>query len=181
MSWSRAVWIENEEEMEAVIPSNWIQNGKVYWPSKMNVKKAFKEQVDPEENQLMFPLIKVKLKDGKLLYIWLIHKIFAFHCVLNLQMCCFSKFIEMMTIINFVESCPFKLNPQNIIPIKFNHHHHNEGLIFRHFLGMSVSLDDCFSNTQNRLILEAEVPNIFNIFDMPCARGSLYFLKSFLF
>ena len=64
MSWSRAVWIENEEEMEAVIPSNWIQNGKVYWPSKMNVKKAFKEQADPEENWLMFSLIKVKLKDG---------------------------------------------------------------------------------------------------------------------
>ena len=89
MSWTRAVWIENEEEMEAVIPSNWIQNGKVYWPSKMNVKKAFKEPADPEKNWLMFSLIKVKLKDGKLLCTWLIHKILTFHCVLILQMCCF--------------------------------------------------------------------------------------------
>ena len=80
MPWARAVWIENEEEMEAVIPSNWIQNGKVYWPSKMNVKKAFKEPADPEENWLMFSLIKVKLKDGKLLCIWLIHKILTFNC-----------------------------------------------------------------------------------------------------
>ena len=167
--------------MEAVIPSNWIQNGKVYWPSKMNVKKAFKGQVDPEENWLMFSLSKVKLKDGKLLCIWLICKILAFHCALNLQMCCFSKFIKMMAIINFVESCTFKFNPQNIIPIKFNHNHHNEGLIFRHFLGISVSLDDCLRNTQSHLILEAEVPNIFNIFVMPCARESLYFLKRFLF
>ena len=83
MSWSRAVWIENEEEMEAVIPSNWIQNGKVYWPSKMNVKKAFKEQVHPGENWLMFSLIKVKRKDDKLLCVWLICKILAFHCVLK--------------------------------------------------------------------------------------------------
>ena len=89
MSWSRAVWIESEEEMETVIPSNRIQNGKVYWPSKMNVKKAFKEPADPEENWLMFSLIKVKLKDGKLLCIWLIHKILTFNCVLILQMCCF--------------------------------------------------------------------------------------------
>ena len=35
----------------------------------MNVKKAFKEQVDPEENWLMFSLIKVKLKDSKLLVV----------------------------------------------------------------------------------------------------------------
>ena len=40
MSWFRAVWIEIEEEMEVVIQSNWIQNGIVYWPSKMNVKKS---------------------------------------------------------------------------------------------------------------------------------------------
>ena len=89
MSWSRVVWIENEEEMEAVTPSNWIQNGEVYWPSKMNVKKAFKEQADLVENWLMFSPIKVKLKDGKLLCIWLIHKILTFNCVLILQMCCF--------------------------------------------------------------------------------------------
>ena len=89
MSWARAVWIENEEEMEAFIPSTWIQNGKVYWPSKMNVKKAFKEPVNSEENWLMFSLIKVKLKDSKLLCIWLIHKILTFNCVLILQMCCF--------------------------------------------------------------------------------------------
>ena len=92
MSWSRALWIENEEEMEAAIPSNWIQNGKVYWPSKMNVKKAFKEQADPEENWLMFSLIKVKLKDGKLLCIWFIHKVLAFNSVIILQVYYFQSF-----------------------------------------------------------------------------------------
>ena len=117
MSWSRAVWIENEEEMEAVIPSNWIQNGKVYWPSKMNVKKAFKEQADPEENWLMFSLIKVKLKDGKLLCICLIQKVLAFNSVIILQVYCFSRFFKMMVVINFVESCAFKstkCNPNKI-------------------------------------------------------------------
>ena len=113
MSWSRAVWIENEEEMEAVIPSNWIQNGKVYWHSKMNVKKAFKEQADPEENWLMFSLIKVKLKDGKLLCIWLIHKVLAFNSVIILQEYCFSKFFKMMIVIHFVESCAFKSTKYN--------------------------------------------------------------------
>ena len=121
MSWSRAVWIENEEEMEAVIPSNWIQNGKVYWPSKMNVKKAFKEQADPEENWLMFSLIKVKLKDGKLLCIWLIHKVLAFNSVVILQVYYFSMFFKMMVLINFVaviifcgfKSCAFKSTKYN--------------------------------------------------------------------
>ena len=107
------MWIENEEEMEAVIPSNWIQNGKVYWPSKMNVKKAFKEQADPEENWLMFSLIKVKLKDGKLLCIWLIHKVLAFNSVIILQMYCFLKFFKTMVAINFVESCAFKFTKYN--------------------------------------------------------------------
>ena len=46
----------------------------------MNVKKALKEPVDPEEDWLMFSLIKVKLKDGNLLCIWLIGKILAFYC-----------------------------------------------------------------------------------------------------
>ena len=113
MSWSRAVWIENEEEMETVIPSNWIQNGKVYWPSKMNVKKAFKEQADPEENWLIFSLIKVKLKDGKLLCISLIHKVLAFNSVIIMQVYCFSKLFKMMVVINFVESGAFK-------PTKYN-------------------------------------------------------------
>ena len=40
MSWFRAVSIENEEKLEVVIQSNWIQNEIVYWPSKMNVKKS---------------------------------------------------------------------------------------------------------------------------------------------
>ena len=117
MSWSRAVWIQNEEEMEAVIPSNWIQNGKVYWPSKVNVKKAFKEQADPGENWLMFSLIKVKLKDGKLLCICLIQKVLAFNSVIILQVYCFSRFFKMMVVINFVESCAFKstkCNPNKI-------------------------------------------------------------------
>ena len=73
------------------------------------------------------------------------------------------------------------LNLQNIIPIKFNHNHHNEVLIFTHFLGISVSLNDCFRSTQNHLILEAEVLKIFNMFALQCARGSLYFLKRLLF
>ena len=73
------------------------------------------------------------------------------------------------------------LNSQNIIPIKFNHNHYNEGLVFTHFWGISVSLNDCFSNTQNHLILEAEVLKISNMFDLPCGRGSLDFLKRILF
>ena len=84
----------------------------------------------------------------------------------------FFKFFKIMTIINFWRAIP--LNPQNIIPIKFNHHNYNKGLIFRHFWGISVSVNDRLSNNQNHLILDA-------IFDTPCARASLYFLKRFLF
>ena len=115
MAWSRAGWTENEEEMEAVIPSIWIQNEKVYWPTKINVKKAFKERADPEENWLMFPLIKVKFKDAKLLCIWLIHKILTFNCVFILQMF-FLMFFKMMTIINSVES--YAPNSTKYNPIK---------------------------------------------------------------
>ena len=83
----------------------------------MNVKKAFKEQADPEENWLMFSLIKVKLKDGKFLCIWLIHKVLAFNSVIILLVYCFSKFFKMMVVIHFVESCAFKstiYNPNKI-------------------------------------------------------------------
>ena len=63
----KAVWIENEEEMEGTVPENWIMGKKLYWPNGINVKKAFKERHDPEEEWYIFNLVKIKVTSGKIL------------------------------------------------------------------------------------------------------------------
>lgn len=65
--WSRAVWMEEKREEEGVVPTTWInQRYKlVFWP-KINARKAITEMLQPTENWLKFPLIKIKLKSGML-------------------------------------------------------------------------------------------------------------------
>ncbi|XP_047127610.2 uncharacterized protein LOC124808513 [Hydra vulgaris] len=58
--WKRAVWQEDLQEEEGVIPSNWIDNKTVYWPPGTKALNAMKARQNPEKNWLKFPLIKVK-------------------------------------------------------------------------------------------------------------------------
>ena len=64
--WTRAVWIEEGEEIEGTIPKNWIINDHVYWPNHMNVKRAFKEMHTPTKDWHRFVLIKIKINSGKI-------------------------------------------------------------------------------------------------------------------
>lgn len=73
MKWTRAVWLEGEEEMELVIPSNWVSVSKkcVYWPPKnINEQAALNSCKQPSSKWKKFPLVKVKLAAGKMLHLF---------------------------------------------------------------------------------------------------------------
>lgn len=49
-------------EMEEVIPSCWVKNGGVLWPTQ--AVRALKACKEPEESWTKFPLIKIKIQSG---------------------------------------------------------------------------------------------------------------------
>ncbi|XP_042610148.1 uncharacterized protein LOC109091630 isoform X3 [Cyprinus carpio] len=59
--WTRAVWREETMEMEEVIPSCWVKNGGVLWPTQ-GAARALKACKEPEESWTKFPLIKIKIQ-----------------------------------------------------------------------------------------------------------------------
>jgi len=61
--WARVVWREETVEMEEVIPSCWVQNGGVLWPSQ-GALRALKACKEPEGSWTKFPLIKIKIQSG---------------------------------------------------------------------------------------------------------------------
>jgi len=71
MSWCRAVWLERENEEEGVIPSCWVNayENIVYWPTNLNVLRAFKERKVPDNTWKKFRLLKMKMSDGKPFFI----------------------------------------------------------------------------------------------------------------
>lgn len=50
-------------EMEEVIPSCWVKNGGVLWPTQ-GAARALKACKEPEESWTKFPLIKMKIQSG---------------------------------------------------------------------------------------------------------------------
>lgn len=66
--WTRAVWREDSEEIEEVIPTIWIVDDFVCWPkvsSHSAAIKAIREKWPPEEEWFKFPLLKVKVTSSK--------------------------------------------------------------------------------------------------------------------
>lgn len=68
--YARAVWKEGEQEEEGVVPDNWIDRNKrtVRWPRNMSTTKterALKDKINPQDDWMMFPLIKIKMISGK--------------------------------------------------------------------------------------------------------------------
>lgn len=64
--YARAVWVENGRETEVTVPNNWIDINKktVRWPNT-RVKEAYKMKKKPQDDWLMFQLIKRKMTSGK--------------------------------------------------------------------------------------------------------------------
>ncbi|XP_065639524.1 uncharacterized protein LOC136072282 [Hydra vulgaris] len=62
--WKKAVWKEDLQEEEGVIPSNWIGNKTVYWPPGTKALNAMKAHQNPEKNWLKILLIKIKFSLG---------------------------------------------------------------------------------------------------------------------
>uniref|UniRef100_K1QUQ1 Uncharacterized protein n=2 Tax=Magallana gigas TaxID=29159 RepID=K1QUQ1_MAGGI len=58
--WVRAVWREDEKEMELAIPSVWVEGNRIRWPNTSNAKSALKECKKPADKWLSFDLIKIK-------------------------------------------------------------------------------------------------------------------------
>ena len=66
----RAVWMEKGQEFERTVPSNWVRGKKLCWPSKLQVRKAFQNKADPEDDWKEFDLIKIKVS-GKMMIIFI--------------------------------------------------------------------------------------------------------------
>ncbi|KAF1395646.1 hypothetical protein PFLUV_G00013760 [Perca fluviatilis] len=62
MVYARAVWVENGQQMEGVLPLNWIdtETKVVRWPLK-KVSVAHKRLLQPQEDWLSFEFVKVKV------------------------------------------------------------------------------------------------------------------------
>ncbi|XP_069054634.1 uncharacterized protein [Lepisosteus oculatus] len=62
--WTRAVWIEQEGEVEGVLPSNWVDARReyVWWPNDpKQATKLYKEKANPNKDTwVTFKVIKVK-------------------------------------------------------------------------------------------------------------------------
>ena len=58
MEYYIAVWKYKGREEEGTIPSNWIKNGKVYYPQSINILSKGKET----KRKLELPLVKVKCR-----------------------------------------------------------------------------------------------------------------------
>jgi len=67
-AYSLAVWLENNKEVEGVLPNKWINYDRkiVRWPI-VNSKRHLENLDEPTKGWLSFDLVKVKIYDGKLL------------------------------------------------------------------------------------------------------------------
>ena len=51
MSWTKAVWVEDNEEVEGVVPTVWVDERKnmLWWPKKrLHVVRSYKKQEVPQ-------------------------------------------------------------------------------------------------------------------------------------
>lgn len=60
--------MEGDQEEEDVIPTCWVKNKSVMWPSGTNVLKAMREMKLPEEHWIKFDLVKIKFTSGLLIF-----------------------------------------------------------------------------------------------------------------
>ncbi|XP_047128315.1 uncharacterized protein LOC124809006 isoform X3 [Hydra vulgaris] len=58
--WTRAVWMEGDDEEEGTILTKWVQGEFVRWPVKINALRALSEGRSPNKNWLKFDLVKLK-------------------------------------------------------------------------------------------------------------------------
>ncbi|XP_078332411.1 uncharacterized protein LOC111138456 isoform X1 [Crassostrea virginica] len=63
--WCRAVWKEDDQEEEGVIPSVCVKENTVMWPRGVNVLKAMKEMRHPDDSWIKFDLVKLKFSSAK--------------------------------------------------------------------------------------------------------------------
>lgn len=68
-TWTRAVWLEGQEEIEDVVPTAWLRNGYLYWPSK-NTKFALTKQLPASSSWPKYKVLKKKICNSKSQFLW---------------------------------------------------------------------------------------------------------------
>ncbi|CAL9689630.1 unnamed protein product [Knipowitschia caucasica] len=63
--YARAVWVEKGKEMEGTVPFNWVKGNQIFWP-RQKAQSAFKAKINPGDDWLSFPLIKIKVTSDNL-------------------------------------------------------------------------------------------------------------------
>ena len=66
MAYAKAIWLEDGEAFEGVVPANWIKESekKLYYPSGMNVLKHYRSLSEPQDSWGVYELLKVKCTGG---------------------------------------------------------------------------------------------------------------------
>ena len=78
MAFSLVRFVENDEIEEAVVPTNWMKGGKVYWSTSINAKRDCMNKIPLNQNWPAYDLVSIKISDG--MYYILID---TFHLVHN--------------------------------------------------------------------------------------------------
>ena len=55
-----AVWKEDSDTYEETVPANWVQGNFLFWPQKLQVRRAFKKCEEPDGSWKKFRFVKIK-------------------------------------------------------------------------------------------------------------------------
>lgn len=64
MEWSRVVWREGKCDEEGTVPSSWIKDDELFWPTGVNALRAMAEGRLPNTKWKQFPIVKIKMTSG---------------------------------------------------------------------------------------------------------------------
>ena len=65
---SLAIFMEEGEEKEAVVPKTWLTEKQLFcWPNKANSTKAYRDQEKPKKAWKSFEIVRIKMQSGSLL------------------------------------------------------------------------------------------------------------------
>ena len=102
-----AVWKEDGDTYEDTVPANWVKGNCLFWPQRLQVRRAFEKCDEPDGSWKKFRLVKIKFR-GKhintitsscwLLFLFLIFINFSFEELVLSLMLIKLKLIQVFTL-----------------------------------------------------------------------------------